>query len=139
MIRIYSFKYCEGGIIMAEKITHEIFSLKQSFNDYIMHFDVRYALDHQKLNVEYALLTFDLVDQDLDMDEVQYQDSCEHFKKWLNTVLVNCVNQHQIELSCVEYQPIFRNKLQRVCQCDYIPYKANKVSITKQWLQQAII
>jgi hypothetical protein len=103
-------------------ITNATDSIKQlirNFEDYIMTFNIQQSLDGTRLELDFTLWSYDLIDKDLDMDERKYSDLCAHFRKWLHTVIKEVVGQHMVEVVCRENKAIFRNKMEFLSQTEY--------------------
>jgi hypothetical protein len=111
-----------------------------------MAFDVRTSNDNIHLYIEYTLWSYDLIDKDIDMDELQYTHLCNHFRKWLHSLLKQSVYENGLEVSCQENIAIFRNKVEFLSMTKYSPSvfassvdeKAQFVKVVKEMYEKCI-
>lgn len=111
--------------------------LRDSYDDYVIKYDTSISMDGLKLTIEYSLFPYDLIDRDLDHDEYHYQKLCQDFRNSVHSVIkLHILNSH-IEVTCMEYRTIFRNKLQLDNITRYVAFPVNqdyvKIIKTTEW------
>ena len=85
-------------------------SLKSSFEDYLDQFTVNYVHTLEEIQIEFTVLNYDLIDDDLDFDEDYYQNLVSHFRKWLFTVSKQVVRDYKVAIIIVENSLVFRHE-----------------------------
>ena len=80
----------------------------ESFRDYIR--SIKVSTFDGEIEVEYTLLSYDYIDQDLDFDEEYYANMCQSFNRWLETTAADVIKENEAKkLKIVQNRMIFRN------------------------------
>ena len=87
-------------------------SLKSSFDTYLYQFTVTPCMGDTGMFIEYTIWMYDLIDADLDINEEYYANICDHFRRWLFTLMKDIVVENQVQIICIENTMVFRNVIE---------------------------
>lgn len=80
----------------------------ENFKEYMR--SIRVSTLNDEIEVEYTLLAYDYIDDDLDFNEDYYQGLCVSFQKWLKATALDMVREREArKVTLVRNIMIFRN------------------------------
>lgn len=81
----------------------------ENFKEYMR--SIRVSTIGDEIEVEYTLLAYDYIDDDLDFDEEYYQGLCGSFQKWLEATALDMVREYEVrKVTLVRNHMLFRNE-----------------------------
>lgn len=81
----------------------------ENFREYLR--SIKISNIDNEVDVEYTLLAYDYIDDDLDFDEAYYKDLCISFKKWMEATALDMVKHCEVKkVKIVENTMLFRNE-----------------------------
>jgi hypothetical protein len=93
-----------------ETALNTLSALRESFQEFIENFSItRFANDTAFL-IDFTVLSYDFIDDDLDFNEEYYNNLVAHFRKWLHVVCKQLVKDYKLSIICVENKMIFRTE-----------------------------